>query len=64
MLSRATLKLFSDKTNHRYAVERTDSFIKAWFWSRSASGIPPEVQNGAGSLNTDDWVSASKLSLS
>ncbi|KIM46776.1 glycoside hydrolase family 16 protein [Hebeloma cylindrosporum] len=38
-----------------YAVERTDSFIKAWFWSRTDSGIPYEVQSGVPSVDTDNW---------
>lgn len=41
---------------HRYAVERTNSFIKVWFWSRAATGIPSDVTSGATSVNTDNWV--------
>jgi len=61
LLGRPTPKVFSYKTDPRYALERTDSFIKVWFWSRTASGIPSEVQNGGGSVDTDNWVSASKV---
>ncbi|PPQ92277.1 hypothetical protein CVT25_008585 [Psilocybe cyanescens] len=38
-----------------YAVERTNSFIKVWFWSRSAGGIPSDVTSGASKVNTDNW---------
>lgn len=38
-----------------YAVERTDSFIKVWFWSRNAGGIPSDVTSGATSVDTDNW---------
>ncbi|RDX45720.1 laminarinase [Lentinus brumalis] len=38
-----------------YAMERTNSFIKVWFWSRTAGNIPSDVLNGAASVNTDNW---------
>ncbi|RDX44811.1 laminarinase [Lentinus brumalis] len=38
-----------------YAVERTDTFIKVWFWNREVPGTPGDVANGAGSVNTDNW---------
>lgn len=39
-----------------FAMERTDSFIKVWFWPRD--GYPPaDVLNNSPSVNTDDWVS-------
>ncbi|KAJ3485120.1 hypothetical protein NLI96_g5177 [Meripilus lineatus] len=38
-----------------YAMERTDSFIKVWFWSRGAGNIPNDVRNGATTVNTDAW---------
>jgi hypothetical protein len=37
-------------------MERTNSFIKVWFWSRAAGGIPSDVTSGATSINTDGWV--------
>ena len=40
-----------------YAMERTDSFIKVWFWNREVPGTPSDVLNGASSVNTDNWVS-------
>ena len=39
-----------------YAMERTDAFIKVWFWTRNAGNIPSDVKNGATSVNTDNWV--------
>ncbi|KJA25440.1 glycoside hydrolase family 16 protein [Hypholoma sublateritium FD-334 SS-4] len=38
-----------------YAVERTSDFIKVWFWSRQATGIPTDAMNGATSVDTDNW---------
>jgi len=38
-----------------YAIERTDSFIKVWFWSRNAGNVPSDVSNGATSVDTDNW---------
>lgn len=40
----------------RLAMERTSSFIKIWFWSRSATNVPSDVLNGSGSVNTGNWV--------
>jgi hypothetical protein len=41
----------------RYAVERTDSFIKVWFWARKDGLVPADVANGSSSVDTDNWVS-------
>ncbi|KAI0820859.1 laminarinase [Trametes gibbosa] len=38
-----------------YAMERTNSFIKVWFWSRNDGSVPSDVLNGATSINTDNW---------
>ncbi|KAK7047373.1 hypothetical protein VNI00_006604 [Paramarasmius palmivorus] len=38
-----------------YAVERTDSFIKVWFWARNDAAVPADVRNSATSVNTDSW---------
>ncbi|KAF5356762.1 hypothetical protein D9756_006725 [Leucocoprinus leucothites] len=37
-----------------YAVERTSSFIKIWFWPRGGS-VPSDVSGGSTSVNTDSW---------
>jgi len=39
-----------------FAIERTDTFIKVWFWPRSG-GPPGDVQSGNTQINTDNWVS-------
>ncbi|KAK0501620.1 endo-beta-glucanase [Armillaria luteobubalina] len=36
-------------------VERTDTFIKIWFWSRNSNNIPADVLNGDLNVNTDAW---------
>ena len=39
-----------------YAMERTSTFIKVWFWPRNAGNIPNDLKSGAGSVNTGNWV--------
>jgi len=36
-----------------YAMERTDDFLKVWFWARNGDSPPSDI--GAGSLDTDNW---------
>lgn len=38
-----------------YAMERTSTFIKVWFWGRNAGNVPAEVRSGGNSINTDTW---------
>ncbi|PSR81268.1 hypothetical protein PHLCEN_2v6428 [Hermanssonia centrifuga] len=38
-----------------YAMERTDTFIKVWFWSRSSGNVPSDVKNGETTIDTDNW---------
>ncbi|KAF9261664.1 endo-1,3(4)-beta-glucanase [Marasmius fiardii PR-910] len=38
-----------------YAVERTNTFIKIWFWPRNDPSVPVDVRDGATSVNTDTW---------
>ncbi|RDX40067.1 laminarinase [Lentinus brumalis] len=38
-----------------YAMERTNSFIKIWFWSRNSGSVPSDVKNGATTINTSNW---------
>ena len=40
----------------RFAMERTPTFIKIWFWSRHTSDIPSDVQSGTSTVNTSNWV--------
>jgi hypothetical protein len=39
-----------------YAVERTDDFIKAWFWPSTSTSVPSGVSEGSSSVDTDNWV--------
>jgi len=36
-------------------LERTPTFLKIWFWPRNANNVPPDVQSGSSSINTDAW---------
>ncbi|KAF9476964.1 2 beta-glucanase [Pholiota conissans] len=47
--------IFNDHGGGWFAVERTSSFIKVWFWSRDATGIPSDVMNGETTVNTGNW---------
>ncbi|KAL5488346.1 hypothetical protein ACEPAI_6454 [Sanghuangporus weigelae] len=38
-----------------YVMERTDSFIRVFFWSREDSSVPDEVRNGASTVNPDNY---------
>lgn len=38
-----------------YAVERTDDFIKAWFWPATSTSVPSDVSGGASSVDTSNW---------
>ncbi|THU77007.1 endo-beta-glucanase, partial [Dendrothele bispora CBS 962.96] len=38
-----------------YAMERTNSGIKVWFWSRNGGNVPSQVSSGAGSIDTSTW---------
>jgi hypothetical protein len=40
----------------RYAMERTNDYIKVWFWERSDTSAPFDAISGAWSINTDNWV--------
>ncbi|KAF5371146.1 hypothetical protein D9758_004177 [Tetrapyrgos nigripes] len=46
---------FNDNGGGWYAVERTDKFIKIWFWSRDDPTIPWDVKMGADIIFTDTW---------
>jgi hypothetical protein len=41
---------------NRYAMERTNSTIKVWFWPRNSTYVPGDVQNDTGNVDTDAWV--------
>lgn len=38
-----------------YAVERTDNFIKIWFWGRNDDSVPDEVKSNTGSVSPSTW---------
>jgi hypothetical protein len=46
---------FNNNGGGWYAIERTNSFLKVWFWPRDGSP-PSEVRNGTDTVNTDNWV--------
>ena len=37
-------------------MERTESHIKIWFWTRDAGNVPSDVRNGAPSVDPNSWV--------
>ena len=40
----------------RYAIERTNTNIKIWYWARNAAGVPSDVTTmGSGSVNPANW---------
>ena len=40
-----------------YAMERTSTFIKVWFWSRNDPAVPADVKTAGATVNTDAFVS-------
>ncbi|KAI0059352.1 2 beta-glucanase [Artomyces pyxidatus] len=46
---------FNNNGGGWYAMERTSSFVKVWFWARNDGSVPSDVQSGAGSVDTDNW---------
>jgi hypothetical protein len=36
-------------------MERTESFIKVWFWERNDDSVPFDVADGSITVNTDTW---------
>lgn len=52
---------FNNNGGGWYAVERTSTFIQVFFWARNDGSVPAEVKNGAGSVNTSNWVSSGFL---
>jgi len=46
---------FNNNGGGWYAIERTPTFIKIWFWPRGAGFVPSDVVNGASLVNTDFW---------
>ncbi|KAF7320866.1 Glycoside hydrolase family 16 protein [Mycena chlorophos] len=46
---------FNSKGGGWYAIERTESFIKVWFWGRQASDVPEGVRTGGTTVDTGNW---------
>jgi len=44
-----------------YAVERTNTQIRAWFWPRNSGSVPAEVKNGGSTVNPNNWGTPSAL---
>jgi len=40
----------------RFAVERSSTQIRVFFWPRNSGSVPNEVRNGGTSVNPDNWV--------
>ncbi|EIN04087.1 glycoside hydrolase family 16 protein [Punctularia strigosozonata HHB-11173 SS5] len=38
-----------------FAMERTSTSIKVWFWSRTDGSVPSQVSSGATSIDTSTW---------
>ena len=45
-------------SHHRYALERTVTDIKIFFWSRHASSVPVQVESPHEVIEPDTWVRA------
>ncbi|KAF8901351.1 glycoside hydrolase family 16 protein [Gymnopilus junonius] len=46
---------FNEKGGGWFAVERTWSHIKVWFWSRGDSSLPQDVLFGGAEIDPDSW---------
>ncbi|KAJ8520274.1 hypothetical protein ONZ45_g2850 [Pleurotus djamor] len=46
---------FNNNGGGWYVVERTNSFIRVWFWARNSGSVPSSVRNGDASVNTDTF---------
>ncbi|OJT14334.1 hypothetical protein TRAPUB_9125 [Trametes pubescens] len=48
-------KSFNGAGGGFYAMERTSTFIKVWFWSRNDPTVPADVKTAGATVNTDAW---------
>ncbi|KAG6826862.1 hypothetical protein H0H92_014120 [Tricholoma furcatifolium] len=46
---------FNENGGGWFAMERTTTYIKVWFWSRTATDVPSDVSNGDNSVDTGNW---------
>ena len=54
---------FNSRGGGIIAMERTNNFIRAWFWPRGDGSLPAEVSSGSQSINTDNWVRVCEVAL-
>jgi hypothetical protein len=47
----------------RYAMERTNKYIRVWFWSRNDPSVPADVRIGGPAVNTNTWVRICRRSV-
>lgn len=62
-----SVRYFEEMVNgiaHRYALERTTTYLKVWFWARDDATVPADVQTLGATANPDDWVRSSVTFLS
>jgi hypothetical protein len=45
-----------DGSTFRYAMERTNTFVKVWYWPRTSKLIPLDVYLGSPIIDTTLWV--------
>ncbi|KAK7044432.1 putative laminarinase [Favolaschia claudopus] len=45
---------FNNNGGGWFALERTNSFVKAWYWPRNGN-VPSDVRSGSTSINTNNW---------
>jgi hypothetical protein len=38
-----------------YATERTENYIKVWFWARDDEDVPADVRDNTGNVGPDNW---------
>jgi hypothetical protein len=38
-----------------YAMERTSTYIKVWYWARNDNSIPADVKSGSSTIETSNW---------
>ncbi|KAG8730200.1 hypothetical protein FRC12_020421, partial [Ceratobasidium sp. 428] len=46
---------FNNNGGGWYAMERTTTYIKVWFWPRNSGSVPAGVKSGAGSVDTSTF---------
>ncbi|KAF9526028.1 2 beta-glucanase [Crepidotus variabilis] len=46
---------FNDNGGGWYAIERSPTFVKLWFWERNNAAVPADVKNGQSSVEPAGW---------